>query len=72
MSPKWMHSNAVITGLHALYPQYLEILPKTAAINQQVIQLPLIAPNILTSTNSKCYSDSYSTVYRTNKVTDAC
>ena len=57
-----MHSNAVITGLHVLYPQYLETLPKTAVIKQQVIQLqlPLVAPNILTSTNSKCYSDSYS------------
>ena len=52
MSPKWIENNAVITGPHALYPQYFEILPTTGVHYQQSLQLPLVAPNILTSTDS--------------------
>ena len=52
MSPKWIHSNAVITGPHALYPQYLEILPTTGVGYQRALQVQLVAPNILTSTDS--------------------
>ena len=53
MSPKWIHNNAsaVITVPFALYPQYLEILHSTNT-NQRALQIPLIAPNILTSTDS--------------------
>ena len=52
MCPKWIHSNAVITGPFALYPQYFEILPTTGAKYQRALQVQLIAPNILTSTDS--------------------
>ena len=52
MTPKWIHSNAVITGPHALYPQYFEILPTTGDHYQRALQVQLVAPNILTSTDS--------------------
>ena len=52
MTPKWIHSNAVITGPHALYSEYFEILPTTGALNQRALQISLVAPNILTSTDS--------------------
>ena len=52
MTPRWIHNNAVITGPHALYPQYLEILPTTGVNYQRALQVQLIAPNILTSTDS--------------------
>ena len=51
MTPKWIHSNAVITGPHALYSEYFEILPTTVPL-QRALQIPLVAPNILTSTDS--------------------
>ena len=50
--PKWIHNNAVITGPHALYPQYLEILPTTGYPHQRALQIQLVAPNILTRTDS--------------------
>ena len=52
MSPKWIENNAVITTPHALYPQYFEILPTTGAPFQRALQFTLVAPNILTSTDS--------------------
>ena len=52
MTPKWIENNAVITGPHALYPQYFEILPTTGVNNQRALQIPLVTPNILTSTDS--------------------
>ena len=52
MTPKWIHSNAVITGPHALNLQYFEILPTTGAAFQRALQIPLVAPNILTPTDS--------------------
>ena len=52
MTPKWIHSNAVITGPHALYSQYFEILPTTGINYQRALQIPLVAPNTLTSTDS--------------------
>ena len=51
MTPKWIDKNAVITGPHALYPQYFGILGTTGGL-QRVLQIPLVAPNILTSTDS--------------------
>ena len=51
MTPKWIHSNAVITTPHALYSEYFEILPTTVHF-QRALQIPLVAPNILTSTDS--------------------
>ena len=52
MTPKWIHNNTVTTGPHALYPQYLEILPSTGQSLQCALQIQLVAPNILTSTDS--------------------
>ena len=52
MTPKWIHSNAVITGPHALHSQYFEILSATGALYQRALQIPLVAPNILTFTDS--------------------
>ena len=52
MTPKWIHSNAVITGPHALYPQYFAILPTTGVIYQRALQIQLVASNILKSNDS--------------------
>ena len=52
MTPKWIHNNAVITGPHTLYSQYLEILPTTGDQHQRALQIQLVAPNILKSTDS--------------------
>jgi len=52
MTPKWIHNNAVINGPHAFYPQYFEILPTTGVDYQRALQVQLVAPNILTSTDS--------------------
>ena len=52
MTPKWIHNNAVITGPHTLYPQYLEILPTTGDLYQRALQVQLVAPNILSSNDS--------------------
>ena len=52
MTPKWIHSNAVTTGPHALYPQYFAILPTTGVGLQRALQIQLVAPNILASTDS--------------------
>ena len=52
MTPKWIHSNAVITGPHALYPQYIAILPTTGVFYQRALQIQLVTPNILMSTDS--------------------
>ena len=52
MTPKWIHSNAVITGPHALYPQYFAVLPNNGENYQRSIQIQLVAPNTLTSTDS--------------------
>ena len=52
MTLKWIHSNAVISGPHAFYPQYFAILPTTGVYYQHAIHIQLVAPNILTSTDS--------------------
>ena len=52
MIPRWIHSNAVITGPHALYSQYFAILSTTGENYRRAIQVKLVAPNILTSTDS--------------------
>ena len=52
ITPKWIHNNAVITGPHSLYPQCFEITATTREIFQQALQVQLVAPNILTSTDS--------------------
>ena len=49
MTPKWIHSNAVITGPFALYPQYFDILPTTGASFERALRVQLVDQNILTS-----------------------
>ena len=50
MTPDWIHSNFIITGPFTLYPQYYEI-PASTVANQQTLQLQLISPGILSSTD---------------------
>ena len=50
MTPKWIDKNANITGPKALYPQCFEILPTTGVHFQPALQIQLVAPNILKST----------------------
>ena len=52
MTPKWIHSNAVITGPHALNAQYYEILPTTGGNYQRALRVQLVAPGILTFNDS--------------------
>ena len=52
MTPKWIHSNAVITGPHALNTQYYEVLPTKGDIYQRALQVQLVAPGILTFNDS--------------------
>jgi len=52
MSPQWIKDNAVINGPHTLIPQYFEILPTNGVHHQRALQVQLVAPNILTSTDS--------------------
>ena len=52
ITPKWISKNAVIPGPYAIYPQYFEILPTTGDGNQRALQIQLVAPDILASTDS--------------------
>ena len=52
MTPKWIEKNANVSGSHALYPQYIEICSTSDARQQRALQIPLVALNILTSTDS--------------------
>ena len=52
MTPKWIRNNAIITGPYALYSQYLDILPSTGVGGQRALQVQLVAPDIVTSTDS--------------------
>lgn len=49
MTPKWIHKYFTIS--HAFYPQYFEILPTIAATWQRALQVQLVPPNILASTD---------------------
>ena len=54
MTPKWIHNNAVIIGPHALYPEYFKIvaIATTGVALQQALQIQMVSPNILTSTDN--------------------
>ena len=52
MTPKCIHKNTIITGPHALYPQYFEILPTTGDNFPRTLRVQLVTPNTLTSTDS--------------------
>jgi len=50
MIPDWLCKHSTITKPFTVYPKYLEIFAGTA--NERLIQTELIAPNILTTTDS--------------------
>ena len=52
MTPKWIQDHMIITGPHALCPQYIEFPSTTGSLFQRFLQLQLVPPNILTSTDS--------------------
>ena len=52
MTPKWIESNAEITGDHQLTEAYYEILPTTGATYQRALRVPLLPPKILSSNDS--------------------
>jgi len=54
MTPDWIHSNFIITGPYELYRnQYYEIpVSNVTEYNQQTLQLQLVSPGILSSTDS--------------------
>ena len=52
MTPQWIQNHSIITGPHSLHPQYLEIFPTVARPYQRVLQVQLVPPGILTTTDS--------------------
>ena len=50
MTPDWLYKHSTITKPFTVQPKYLEILAGTA--HERLIQAELIAPNILTATDS--------------------
>ena len=52
MTPKWIESNAEITGNHQLTEAYYEILPTTGETYQRALRVPLLPPKILSSNDS--------------------
>ena len=50
MTPDWLYKHSSITKPFTVYPKYLEILAGT--VHEHVIQAELIAPNVLTATDS--------------------
>ena len=52
MTPKWIEKHATITAPYALYPDHFDILPAIGVEHQRALQVQLVAPNILTSTDS--------------------
>ena len=51
MTPKWLEKNAEFTASHSIYPGYLDILP-VAANYERALQVQIVAPNLLKSTDS--------------------
>ena len=50
MTPDWLYKHSTITKPFAVHPKYLEISSGTR--DERVIQTELIAPNVLTATDS--------------------
>ena len=47
-----MEKHATITAPYALYPDHFDILPTTGVSHQRALQVQVVAPSILTSTDS--------------------
>ena len=52
MTPKWIESNAEITGDHKVTEGYFEILPTTGPLYVRALRVPLVPPNVLNSNDS--------------------
>ena len=52
MTPEWIKNYAIITGPHALHPQYFEILPTTGVDWQRALQVQLVPPDVLAPNDS--------------------
>ena len=52
MTPQWIQNYSTITGPHVLHPQYFEISPTTGVNWQQALQVQLVPPGILATTDS--------------------
>ena len=52
MTPKWIESNAEISGNHKLTEAYYEILPTTGERYQRALRVPLIPPGSLNCDDS--------------------
>ena len=52
MTPKWIESNAEITGNHKLTEAYYEVLPATGVPDQRALRVPLIPPGVLNHNDS--------------------
>ena len=50
--PQVDRQNAIMTVSHVLYPEYFEILPTTGVDIQRALQIQLVAPKLLKSTDS--------------------
>ena len=51
MTPDWLYKHSTVTKPFTVQPEYLEIL-SGKNVNERLIQAELIAPNILTATDS--------------------
>ena len=52
MTPRWIESNAEITGNHKTNDGYLEIFPTTGPRYQRALRVPLLPPNVVNSNDS--------------------
>ena len=52
MTPDWLYKHSTITKPFTVYPNHLEIPNGTGKENGRIIQAELVAPNILTATDS--------------------
>jgi len=52
MTPKWIQNYSTITGPHVLHPHYFEISRTTGVNWQQALQVQLVPPGILATTDS--------------------
>jgi len=52
MTPSWIHNHGTIFGPHNVQSTYLEILPTSGVTWQHGLQLQLVPPHVLSSTDS--------------------
>lgn len=52
MTADWIHNNATISGPHALFPGYFEIIVTSSTTHHRAISVNLISPGVLSATDS--------------------